>query len=59
MVTIDGELVTIGGQALDAAGYDLLALMTGSEGLLGIIVEVTVKLPEESVKDVGNDCVAN
>ncbi len=44
VVTIDGELVTIGGQALDAAGYDLLALMTGSEGLLGIIVEVTVKL---------------
>jgi glycolate oxidase len=44
VVTIDGELLTIGGRALDAAGYDLLALMTGSEGLLGIIVEVTVKL---------------
>jgi len=44
MVTMDGELVTIGGDALDSPGYDLLALMTGSEGLLGIIVEVTVKL---------------
>ncbi len=44
VVTIDGELVTIGGDALDSPGYDLLALMTGSEGLLGIIVEVTVKL---------------
>ncbi len=42
--TMDGELLTIGGQALDAPGYDLLALMTGSEGMLGIIVEVTVKL---------------
>ncbi|MDT8386249.1 MAG: glycolate oxidase subunit GlcD [Thiogranum sp.] len=44
LVTIDGELLTLGGRALDAAGYDLPALLTGSEGLLGIIVEVTVKL---------------
>jgi glycolate oxidase len=44
IVTIDGELLTIGGSGLDAAGYDLLALMTGSEGMLGVIVEVTVKL---------------
>jgi len=44
MVTIDGELITIGGGGLDAPGYDLLALMTGSEGMLGVIVEVTVKL---------------
>ena len=43
-LTIDGELLEIGGEALDAAGYDLLALMTGSEGMLGIITEVTVKL---------------
>ncbi len=42
--TIDGEWLTIGSQALDSPGYDLLALMTGSEGLLGIIMEVTVKL---------------
>jgi glycolate oxidase len=44
VVTIDGERLTIGGDALDSPGYDLLALMTGSEGMLGVIVEVTVKL---------------
>jgi len=44
IVTIDGELITVGGSGLDAAGYDLLALMNGSEGMLGVIVEVTVKL---------------
>ena len=44
VVTIEGDLLTIGAETLDAAGYDLLALMTGSEGLLGVIVEVTVKL---------------
>ena len=44
MVTTDGDLITIGSNALDSPGYDLLALMTGSEGMLGIIVEITVKL---------------
>ena len=44
IVTIDGELLTLGGSGLDAPGYDLLALLTGSEGMLGVIVEVTVKL---------------
>jgi glycolate oxidase len=44
IVTIDGELLTIGGSGLDSPGYDLLALMTGSEGMLGVIVEITVKL---------------
>jgi len=44
IVTIDGELLTIGGSGLDSAGYDFLALMTGSEGMLAVIVEVTVKL---------------
>jgi glycolate oxidase len=44
VVTIDGELLTIGSDALDAPGYDLLALFTGSEGMLGVIVEITVKL---------------
>lgn len=44
ILTIDGELVTIGTNGLDSPGYDLLAVMTGSEGMLGIIVEVTVKL---------------
>ncbi len=44
IITIDGELLTIGNTAYDSPGYDLLALMTGSEGLLGIIVEITVRL---------------
>ncbi len=44
IVTMDGELVSIGERALDNPGYDLLALMCGSEGMLGIIVEVTVRL---------------
>ena len=43
-VTIDGELIEIGGESLDGAGYDLLALLTGSEGMLGVLVEITVKL---------------
>ena len=44
VLTIDGEQLTIGSQALDAPGYDLLALLTGSEGLLAITIEITVKL---------------
>jgi glycolate oxidase len=44
IVTMDGELLTIGSEGLDAAGYDLLALFTGSEGMLGVIIEVTVRL---------------
>ncbi len=44
VLTMAGELLQIGGQALDAPGYDLLALLTGSEGLLGVVVEATVKL---------------
>src|SRR6185295_11035017 len=44
VATIEGEMLEIGSDALDAAGYDLLALMTGSEGLLGVVTEVTVKL---------------
>jgi len=42
--TIDGELLEIGSESLDSAGYDLLALMTGSEGMLAVVTEVTVKL---------------
>ncbi|MBN8766163.1 MAG: FAD-binding protein [Thiobacillus sp.] len=42
--TIDGQLLEIGSDALDSPGYDLLALMTGSEGMLAVITEVTVKL---------------
>ena len=44
MVSIEGECMTLGGPALDAAGYDLMAIMTGSEGLLGIVVGIRVKL---------------
>lgn len=44
IITIEGQQLTIGSQAMDAAGYDLLALFTGSEGMLGVIVEITVKL---------------
>jgi glycolate oxidase len=42
--TIDGQLLEIGNESLDAPGYDLLALMTGSEGMLAVITEVTVRL---------------
>ena len=44
IVTAEGDRLTIGGGGLDGPGYDLLALMTGSEGMLGIVVEATVKL---------------
>ncbi|MDA0276650.1 MAG: FAD-binding protein [Proteobacteria bacterium] len=42
--TIDGEPVNFGSEALDSPGYDLLALAIGSEGLLAVTTEVTVKL---------------
>lgn len=44
VLAADGELLEIGSDALDSAGFDLLALMTGSEGMLGIVTEITVKL---------------
>ena len=44
MVTIEGEVIEIGGEHLDAAGYDWLGLITGSEGQLGIVTEVTVRI---------------
>ncbi|MDO8299812.1 FAD-linked oxidase C-terminal domain-containing protein [Lacisediminimonas sp.] len=43
-VTIDGDIIELGGAALDAPGLDLLAVFIGSEGMLGIVTEVTVKL---------------
>ena len=42
--TIEGEALELGSEALDAPGYDLLALVTGSEGMLAVITEVTVRL---------------
>ena len=44
MVLVDGTIVDIGGDWLDAAGYDFLGLITGSEGQLGIVTEATVRL---------------
>ena len=44
VVLMSGEPVTIGADALDMPGYDLLALMTGSEGMLGVVTEITVRL---------------
>ncbi len=44
MVNLDGDLISVGSTALDAPGYDLLALLMGSEGMLGIVVEVLVRL---------------
>ncbi|MDQ3559538.1 MAG: FAD-binding protein [Pseudomonadota bacterium] len=41
---MDGEVIRLGGKHLDAEGYDLLGLMTGSEGLLGVVTEVTVRI---------------
>jgi len=44
LLTIEGELIEIGSEALDSSGYDLLALLNGSEGMLGVVVEIVVKL---------------
>src|SRR3954452_6591484 len=69
MVLIDGEVVRLGGKHFDAGGYDLMGILTGSEGLLGVITEVTVRILKKppparalligfgSVEDGGN-CVA-
>lgn len=44
MITIEGDVVELGNEALDAAGLDLLSVFVGSEGMLGIVTEVTVRL---------------
>jgi glycolate oxidase len=44
IITIDGERIHIGSECMDSPGYDLLALMTGSEGMLGVVVEAVLKL---------------
>ena len=69
LVTLDGEILDVGGEAMDAPGYDLLGLVCGSEGQLGIVTEAIVRLiplPEgarpvlfgfDSVED-ASQCVA-
>jgi glycolate oxidase len=70
MVLITGEIIRLGGKHLDAEGYDLLGLMTGSEGLLGVVTEVTVRIlrsPETAravlvgfpTSEDGGQCVAD
>ena len=70
MVLMDGEVVRLGGKHLDAGGYDLLGVMTGSEGLLGVVTEVTVRIlkkPETAralligfpTSEQGGQCVAD
>jgi glycolate oxidase len=44
LVLMNGDIVDIGGASLDAPGYDFLALIVGSEGQLGVVTEVTVRL---------------
>ncbi|MEO3386410.1 FAD-linked oxidase C-terminal domain-containing protein [Mesorhizobium sp. CAU 1741] len=44
MVLINGDVIRLGGKHLDSEGYDLLGIMTGSEGLLGVVTEVTVRI---------------
>ena len=44
MVLMDGEIVRIGGKHLDSGAYDLLGIITGSEGLLGVVTEITVRI---------------
>ncbi len=69
MVMMDGTVMRFGGKHLDAGGYDLLGIITGSEGLLGVVTEVTVRIlrkPETAralllgfpTQESGGDCVA-
>ncbi len=49
VATIDGDIIELGSEALDAPGLDLLSVFIGSEGMLGIVTEVTVKLVPKPV----------
>ncbi|MGK9233856.1 FAD-binding protein [Inquilinus limosus] len=69
VVLIDGTILRLGGKHLDSPGYDLLGVLTGSEGLLGVVTEVTVRLLRRPAtqravlmgfpsSEAGGDCVA-
>ena len=69
LVLMTGEILRLGGNHLDAAGYDLLGIVTGSEGLLGVVTEVTVRLLKKpelaraaligfAASEDGGECVA-
>jgi glycolate oxidase len=69
IVLMDGEIVRLGGKHLDSEFYDVIGLMTGSEGLLGVITEVTVRILQKpqtargillgfNTLEAGADCVA-
>src|SRR5438132_11102581 len=69
MVLMSGEVIRLGGKHLDSGGYDLIGLVTGSEGLLGVVTEVTVRIlqrPETAravligfaTSEEAGDCVA-
>ncbi len=70
IVLMNGEVIRLGGKHLDSEGYDLLGVMTGSEGLLGVVTEVTVRIlrkPETAralligfpTSEQGGQCVAD
>lgn len=69
MVLMDGTILRLGGRHLDAGGYDLMGIITGSEGLLGVVTEVTVRILKKPAtaravligfptSEQGGDCVA-
>ena len=69
LVLMNGEIVRLGGSHLDSAGYDLLGIVTGSEGLLGVVTEVTVRILKKAecaraalvgfaASEDGGECVA-
>jgi glycolate oxidase len=69
IVLIDGTILRLGGKHLDSPGYDLIGVLTGSEGLLGVVTEVTVRLLRRPAtqravlmgfpsSEAGGDCVA-
>ncbi|WP_366552780.1 FAD-linked oxidase C-terminal domain-containing protein [Aquibaculum sediminis] len=69
LVLMDGTVMRLGGKHMESEGYDLLGLLTGSEGLLGVVTEVTVRLLRQpataralllgfETSEAGGDCVA-